>query len=229
MKIKFVLLITLLTAFLYLSCNKENQEDSSADETFTKQDSIYFSMLINHLRKNFDDIHDVSMRFHHLDHTLNGLIVFKMTWENKKMQSASVVENETGNNKFAEAFIEKIQSWNINELDGPLDANLPLRIRIVGSSDSTFAEKAILTGKVIEVNDQPIEGAEISFTSTKDEQQFLRACYSNREGIYVRTLIPVGNWKLHCSKEGYKDIVKDQYNFESGVHHRESFKLIRVK
>lgn len=40
----------------------------SNGQSNTTNDSVYSALLIDHLRNNFDDIHDVSMRFHHMDH-----------------------------------------------------------------------------------------------------------------------------------------------------------------
>ncbi|TFH01471.1 MAG: carboxypeptidase regulatory-like domain-containing protein [Calditrichales bacterium] len=189
------------------------------------QDSINTVLLINHLRENFDDIHDVSMRFHHQDHTQNGLIVLHMQWENGALQSAEAVQNETGNPDFAAGLIEKIKTWSIPALDGPFEINLPLRIRIVGLTDSTFAEKSIFTGQVTDTDGQPVHRAMIRFNPVSNPQDSVAVCYSNREGIFVRTLIPPGTWALQISGDGYQTTVIKEIEFKAGAHLRYAITL----
>ena len=135
---RIVIFLVSFISFISFSCETKQE---SPNVNASASDSIYTSLLINHLRNNFDDIHDVSMRFHHLDHNLNGIIQIGMHWENGSMTSSSVVSNETKNDEFAQALVKNIEKWQIKNLTGPFDIVLPLRIKIVGSDDSTFLKK----------------------------------------------------------------------------------------
>jgi hypothetical protein len=87
---------------------------SSGDRSTKYQavaDSVYGAILMDHLRANFDDIHDVSMRFHHQDHTIGGLLVFVTVWENGMLDSIAVARNDTGNDDLPAALIEKFRTW----------------------------------------------------------------------------------------------------------------------
>ncbi|MCK4754304.1 MAG: carboxypeptidase regulatory-like domain-containing protein [Calditrichia bacterium] len=221
------LLLLVVFFLLPVSCKDEDRSSHTSKSTISQKDSIYTSRVISYLRKNFDDIHDVSMRFHHQDHTLNGLMVFEIKWKNGKMQSANILENETGNEEFAKDLIEKMQTWYIKGIEEHFEMNLPLRFRIVGSNDSTFSTKSILTGEVKDKKGDSVKDAKIDFIATSNIQDSIAACYTNREGIFVRTLIPSGLWDIRCSCEGYQDILIKNFNFVSGEHHRQTFLLIK--
>jgi hypothetical protein len=202
------------------------QDDGpEAGQNTSTNDSVYTAMLINHLRSNFDDIHDVSMRFHHLDHRLNGVILFNMHWENGRMTSSSVVKNETNNEEFADALSANIEKWYIKDLTGPFDINLPLRIRIIGSDDPTFPEKGILTGEIFDYDGKPLKDAKLSFQSVVNSSDTLRNCYSNREGIFVMTLIPVGSWNIECTAVGFEKVSLKDISFGKGDHIRKKITL----
>ncbi|MEJ2049311.1 MAG: hypothetical protein P8Y60_05605 [Calditrichota bacterium] len=160
MKIAFILIFFLISSLNLYSYNTK-QEDSNLNAS--ANDSIYTAMLINHLRNNFEDIHDVSMLFHHIDHNLNGVIQIRMHWENGYMTASSVALNETNNEEFAKALIKNIEKSHIKDLTGPFDIVLPLRIKIVGSDDSTFFKKAILTGEIYDHEKNPIKYAKVKF------------------------------------------------------------------
>lgn len=185
-------------------------------------DSLYTASLINHLRNNFDDIHDVSMRFHHKDHTLNGLIVLGLHWENGRLTSHSIERNDTKDEDFAVSLIEKIKKWYIKDMINPFKISLPLNIQIVGNTDSTFAEKCILTGKIIDEADNPVKGVKLSFVSTSNKENTLRGTYTNREGIFVKTLIPAGNWNVVFEDERFDRVVLENVNFRKGEHKRKN-------
>jgi hypothetical protein len=201
------------------ACGQERAPGAAAN------DSIYTVMLIDHLRANFDDIHDVSMRFHHLDHRLNGMIRLRMHWENGRMISSSVALNETNNEDLARALVRNIEKWNIPGLKGPFDIELPLRIRIVGSDDSTFSRKGILTGEIRDDSGRPVRNVRLSFRSAASPGDTLRACYSNREGIFVKTLIPPGEWNVECAAAGYETVTLRNTAFKAGDHIREKITL----
>jgi len=215
-----IFIISLSASNILLSQNNLQTEN---------RDSIYTSLLINHLRNNFDDIHDVSMRFHHLDHNLNGVILINMRWENGKMISSSIEKNETGNKEFAEEIVKKIEKWDIKDLTGPFETSLPLRIQIVGSADSTFSEKGILTGEVFDAENNPIHKAKISFTSSDIYSENVPDCFTNREGIFVRTLIPVGNWDIEITAEGFEKSSVKNVVLKKGEHIRQKIMLSRTE
>ncbi|MEJ2637353.1 MAG: carboxypeptidase-like regulatory domain-containing protein [Calditrichia bacterium] len=226
MKIVFAFILSLFLSFnLYSGNAAQKQSDAKA----STNDSLCTALLINHLRANFDDIHDVSMRFHHMDHTLNGIIQIQMHWENGIMTAASVAANETGNSEFANALIENIKKWHIKELTGPFDIVLPLRIKIVGSDDSTFSQKGILTGKIFDSDNHPIHNARLTFRSPSNPNDTLRNCYSNREGIFVRTLIPTGSWDVECNATGFQKVILKDISFGKGEHLRQKVRMIQAK
>jgi len=219
-----VLFAAMLAIFCFSCGNSENRE--SSQETGQGEclaDSVQTAALIGHLRANFDDIHDVSMRFHHLDHNLNGMIRLDMHWEDGRMTSAEVAANETGSEDFADALIENIEKWYIDELTGPFDFSLPLKITIVGSDDSKFYEKGILTGEVTDSNGNPIKEAQLLLRSSDDPGIELSPCYSNREGIFVKTLIPVGDWDVECTAPGSEEVLIENVGFKAGEHVRKKF------
>jgi len=223
MKLRLIMLFAAMLAISFSSCSKSEDQESGKSECVA--DSVQTAALIGHLRANFDDIHDVSMRFHHLDHNLNGMIRLDMHWEDGRMTSSSVALNETGNDEFADALIENIEKWHIEELTGPFDFSLPLKITIVGSDDSTFFEKGILTGEVAGSNGTPIKDAQVLLRSSDDPGITLSPCYSNREGIFVKTLIPVGDWDVECIVPGSEEVLVEHAGFKAGEHIRKKFTI----
>lgn len=226
MKSRFI-----LTFFLILSANlfSFNTKQERSNFNASANDSIYTALLINHLRNNFDDIHDVSMRFHHLDHRLNGVIQIRMHWENGYMTESSVALNETNNEEFANALIKNIEKWHIKDLTSPFDIVLPFRIKIVGSDDSTFFKKGILTGEIFDIKNNPIKGARLTFRSSNNANDTPRSCYSNREGIFVKTLIPVGSWNIECNAPGFQNVILRNISFGEGEHLRRKISMIQIK
>jgi hypothetical protein len=221
----------ILTFFLILSANlfSFNTKQERSNFNAPANDSIYTALLINHLRNNFDDIHDVSMRFHHLDHRLNGVIQIRMHWENGYMTESSVALNETNNEEFANALIKNIEKWHIKDLTGPFDIVLPFKIKIVGSDDSTFFKKGILTGEIFDMKNNPIKGAKLTFRSSNNANDTLRSCYSNRKGIFVKTLIPVGSWNIECDVAGFQKVILKNISFDEGEHRRRNIRMMQIK
>ncbi len=216
-----------ILAMSLLFCGTASSQDSR--RTASVNDSAGTAMLINHLRANIDDIHDVSMRFHHLDHRLNGLIRIDMHWADGRMTSSSVATNETNSRAFADALVARLKMWHIEDLAGDFDISLPLRIRIVGSDDSTFSEKGILTGVIRDRNGAPVRDATLEFRSAADPSDTLRTCHSNREGVFVKTLIPVGKWDVECRAKGFERVVLRNVGFRKGAHLRRTIALQRLE
>jgi len=219
---------TIFIVIIYFSLLSKLVGQDSEQNNATN-DSLYTAIMINHLRNNFDDIHDVSMRYHHIDHTLNGIIVIGLHWENGRLRNYSIERNDTDNEKFAIDLAENIENWFIKELVNPFDLNLPLNIQIVGRNDSTFTQKGIFTGKIVDEVGNPINGAKLSFISPNDKNDTLRSVYSNREGIFVKTLIPVGNWNVIFEVEGYDRAVFENIRFKEGEHVRKDISTVRNK
>ena len=192
-------------------------------------DSVCAAMLFAHLRSNFDDIHDVSMRFHHRDHRLNGMIVIDMQWADGRMTSARVVQNETRSHDLAEALVARLRTWYIEGLVGPFRTRLPLRIKIVCSDDSTFSRAGILTGVIRDPSGAPVRDATVSFHPAADARDTLRTCYSNREGVFVKTLIPAGTWNVECRGKGFEPVVLRNVRFRPGEHIRKAIALRRLE
>ena len=178
------------------------------------------SVFVDYLRGNFDDIHDVSMRFHHQDPTFNGLISFDMTWRGGRLVSCPVVENETGSAAFAGALVTAMERWNVTGMDTDCDFPFSFRIKIVGSDDPTFSEKAIFTGFISDIEGKPVENARISLARVSGDDSMVPDGRSSREGIFVRTLIPPGRWNVRISCPGYVDFVLDEMDFRAGEHQR---------
>jgi hypothetical protein len=227
MKPWLIMVFAAMAAIALSSCgNSENQEKSRSE---CLADSAYAAALIGHLRANFDDIHDVSMRFHHKDHDLNGLIRIDMHWEKGRMTSSSVAQNETGSDDFAAALVAAIEKWQIEQLTGPFDFSLPLKITIVGSEDSTFHQKGILTGEVTDIEGNPIGDARVLLRSPEDPEITLSPCYSNREGIFVKTLIPVGIWEVEFTPPGSEEVLARSMVFKEGEHIRTKFVIEQTR
>ena len=193
-----------------------------------RQDSLNTAALINHLRQNFDDIHDVSMRFHHKDHNLNGLIILHLQWSSGQLDTAWVTGNETGDPDFARALISNISKWQIPEITGLFEINLPLMIRIVGKTDSTFDQKSILTGKISDTDGNPVWRAQLQFVSLDNPTDSLSLCLTNREGIFVKTLIPTGRWQIKIHHKDFKEYPDQKLTFKQGEHIRINIKLKKI-
>ncbi len=185
-------------------------------------DSVNTAAFMAHLRRNFDDIHDVSMRFHHLDHTIGGLVAIEMIWEDETLVSAVPGVNETGNPDLALALIDKLRGWRIAGLTGRFETTLPLRIMLVGSDDPAFPTMGILTGRVVDASGAPIPGASLVLRPLGGLADTIIRVRTNREGVFVRTLIPPGEWTLTCTTEGKTPVTIESIHLSAGDHHRES-------
>jgi hypothetical protein len=209
-----------------VSCGPRS--DDSGELSGAIADSVAGALLTAYLRANFADLHDVSMRFHHMDHTIGGIIEFAMSWENGMLTTVAVANNETDNADLAAALIEKFRTWRIEGLDGPFRINLPINIRLVGSDDPLFEERAILTGTVTAVSGEPLHGAEVQFIALRPDEEPVPAARTNREGVFVRTLIPPGEWSLQCTHDGWAPAIIAGVALTAGQHHRERIVLDRA-
>ena len=208
-----------------LACGKEAETEGAGGETAAEAiaplDSLGQKALLTYLREHFDDIHDVTMRFHHKDHTINGRVAIKMVWEGGAIKSAEAVANETGDDELPGSLIENMMKWRIEELEGPAQVVLPFNVRIVGLDDPEFPNTAILTGEVVDAAGNPLGGALV--TIKPEVAGMVHRAETNREGIFVRTLIPPGTWDLDCTLLGYGTASKTGVDLAAGEHRREKF------
>ncbi|UCF36338.1 MAG: carboxypeptidase regulatory-like domain-containing protein [Acidobacteriota bacterium] len=209
---------TVLIALLMIPFPVSAQEAASPETSDVER-------FITHLRANFEDIHEVSMRFHMTDPSLGGLIVLQMEWNEGRMTNGSVLENETGSKEEGAALLEAIGKWRIDGIEGPSSLQIPFRIKLVGSDDPAFPQSGILTGSVKNASGTPIHRAQIRFISSDDAETTLDPARTNREGVFIRTLVRPGTWDLECSAEGFETAIIPAVEFEAGTHHVRHFTL----
>jgi hypothetical protein len=214
-------------AVLSLSCG-EKADDREAEEpgeghAYTAADSLNWNVFIAYLQENFDDLHDVTMRYHHQDHTINGIVELRMTWEDGSLATADVISNETGSDDLPESLLEKMRKWEIEGLAGPAEITVPINVKLVGLDDPSFPNTAILTGEVKDSQGNPLHGAMVMLKPQVAGKVY--RAETNREGIFVRTLIPPGTWNLECSLLGYETVSRDGITLSAGQHMRQGFAL----
>lgn len=219
---QFRVIVIAVIIFDFFYCQDLENDHRENDHP---NDSIYTQLLIQHLRSNFDDIHDVSMRYHHKDHNLNGVIQIDMLWNNEMLDSARVIHNETGDKSFGEELIKKIRSWRIAGIKGPFEIILPFRVKIVGMDEPGFNKSAIVTGKVVSENNSPIHRSKIEFINPNGS--VIDSARTNREGVFVRTLIPPGEYTLRIGAENYLTGIIKNILLKKGEHRRELISLKR--
>jgi hypothetical protein len=221
--------VLVIVAIMYscISCGKQADDRDVTEEgeakALTEADTLYTGLLAAHIQEHFDDYHDVTMRFHHQDPKLNGMIEIKVMWEDRVLTAAEVVGNETGSDDLAEALIEKMRTWEIEGLEGPFELVVPIRVKLVGLDDPEFPNTAILTGEIRDDEGRPIQGVMV-LIKPEVAGMVLRA-RTNREGIFVRTLIPPGIWGIEYSFQGYETAIKKGIKLSAGEHVRESIVL----
>jgi hypothetical protein len=164
---------------------RESRPPTKAKEFLPRQEDPNPGIFMHHLRANWNDIHDVIMRFHHKDPALKGLACISMVWREGALASASVDSNSTGNPAFGPALIEAMKPWRIEGLAEGWAMTVPFRTAIHGSDRAEFAER----------------------------------------GIFIRTLIRPGVWRLECSRDGYSPTVIDGLTIEKGQHVKRAITL----
>jgi Carboxypeptidase regulatory-like domain len=214
----------LLTFICLVSANLPAQELSdSQEETGCRE------LLLTHLSRNFDDIHDVSMRYHHLDHRLNGLITFDMVWTEGRLRSFTVLKNETGNRDFVSEFGAAMKKWYVEAMPDACKFVFSLQIKIVGSDDPSFYEKSIFTGEVVDTEGYPVNHARVGLSRVSSREESVPDGRTSREGVFVRTLIPPGIWVVTISCPGFEDTVLEGQEFLAGEHKRAKIVLEKDK
>jgi len=115
-----------------------------------------------------------------------------------------------------------MKKWNINGLSDSWITSVPFKTEIVGSRQTEFSISGILTGKVVDSEGNPVHGAKVQLTSMEHFESEPAPALTNREGIFIRTLIPAGNWDLTCTKDGYSSLFIKGLSFEKGEHVKKS-------
>jgi hypothetical protein len=182
-------------------------------------------IFITYLKKNWDDIHDVIMRYHYEDPGLKGLVEINMNWRHGSLISAEILKNTTKDTTFGIALVKAMKAWNIPELEDGWSSTLPIRTSIKGSDDPTFNSCGILTGKVTDQDNVPISKAMVVLQGKGNLSERSDTLFTNRDGIFIQTLITPGNWKLSCSKPGYVTISLKDLQIESAHHSRQDIIL----
>ncbi len=204
---------TLIIIFLLLgSVNLTVSSQTKSDE----QDDPNVKVFMSHFQKNWDDIHDVIMRFHNDDPALKGRAVISMNWQKGILISASVVNNTTGNPDFGLDLIAAMKKWIIPGMTESWRSTIPISTVIYGSENPEFPNCGILTGNVTDESGNPVYHAKLILTPSESLNAKPDTIYTNREGIYIITLIPVGDWKLECLKDDYLPTVIGKLTFEKG-------------
>lgn len=185
-------------------------------------------IFIDYFRKNWDDIHDVIMRYHNDDPGLKGLVEIGMTWEHGKLADASVISNSTGNPDFGISLVEAMKIWTVPELADGWSSIIPIRTAIVGSNDPEFSKCGIFTGKINDTDGNPINGARLVLHRMESSNDRPDTVYTNREGIFIRTLIRPGTWQVECTKRGFELIKIDQLVIEEGKHCKRAITMVAL-
>ena len=216
-----------LGIFVNANCKVDEQSNSVKNDSLqqAKLDSTNTAKLITYLRANFDDLHDVIMKFHDHNPYLAGKVDIFMRWQNGRLQDSKIMDNSTENAEFANALVEAISKWEIPDLAGSLEITLPIRTQIVGSNDPSFKDCAIFTGKITDAESNPIQKAEIKLIPVAGDQETIPIRRTNREGIFIATLIPAGKYTVICSHPDYRELQIKNVQFDSGKHLRKAFVL----
>jgi len=167
------------------------------DEKVTKQDPAV-TIFSDYQHKNWDDIHDVIMRFHCDDPFLAGTAELEMQWEGGKLASSSVKSNTTGNPDFGTSLIEAMKEWHIKDLPSAWNITIPFQTRIYGSDDPDFENCGIFTGKLLGKRGKPFKSAKLILRPVNIKDELADTIPVNREGIFIKTLLKPGKWKIAC-------------------------------
>jgi hypothetical protein len=122
---------------------------------------------MSYFKKNWDDIHDVIMRFHNDNPGLKGVVLINMNWQQGKLVFASINSNDTGDPAFGNSLIEAIKKWQIPGLADNWGTTIPIRTAIYGSNDPAFNERGIFTGNIADSSGNPVKGARIILVPEK--------------------------------------------------------------
>lgn len=212
----FSVLISLIQ--ILAAAGQTNQNDLSSQTTVGQQEDPNASVFMNYFKQNWDDIHDVIMRFHDNNPGLKGVVLINMNWQNGRLASASVESDDTGDPAFGHALIEAMKKWQISGLADGWATTLPIRTAIYGSNDPEFNECGIFTGNVSDSKGNPVKNARIIIIPADVINIKPDTVYSNREGVFICTLIKPGGYQVECSKKGYLPAKIEKLNIEKEKH-----------
>jgi hypothetical protein len=71
----------------------------------------------------------------------------------------------------------------------------------------------------------PISETGLVLTSTDRTSLKSIAMHTNREGIFIETLIPPGTYRLSCNAKGYKPLAIEQIVIEKGKHCKKDIQM----
>jgi hypothetical protein len=225
--------------YFFYTSNKNGSEDIywvSADvieglpETVAakQEGNTNEEIFINYFMKNWEDIHDVIMRYHNEDPGLKGLVEINMTWVQGILAYAVVLSNSTGDSAFGLSLVETMKKWTIPELADGWSSTLPIRTVIVGSDNPEFNKCGIFTGKITDIDGNPINGARLVIHKVESLDGKPDTVYTNREGIFIHTLIRPGTWQVKCTKQGYRPVEIDHLIIEEGQHCKRAITMIAL-
>jgi hypothetical protein len=143
------------------------------------------------------------------------------------LSGGEVLSNETGVDAEAQALLDAIRRWEIPGLEGPVSIQTAFRIRLVGSDDPSFPERGIITGTVKDGDGMPVPRASIRFEPQGEGIGEANDARSNREGIFVRTLIPPGEWTVVVEANGFETYRSPTVQVTPRSHHIEHVVLAR--
>jgi hypothetical protein len=151
-----------------------------------------------------------------------------MTWQHGILTGSELVENTTENRALGAAFITAMEAWNIPEIDRSWSSTLPIRITIKGSDDPAFEEMGILTCKVTDQNKEPVNQARVIMQGKGTLKDLSDTLYTNREGIFIQTLIQPGKWNLNCYKSGFETSIQEDLEILKGSHSKQHL-ILKMK
>jgi hypothetical protein len=204
------LIILFISTYLSVQTTEAQQEDPNA------------AIFMNYFKQNWDDIHDVIMRFHNENPGLKGVVLINMNWQQGRLAEASVESNDTGDSAFGPALIEAMKKWQIAGLANNWSVTLPIRTAIYGSNDPAFNDCGIFTGNIADSLGKPLNGARVILIPPEGYNFKPDTVYSNREGIFILTLIQPGGYQVECSKKGYVPAKINKLSIEKGKHIKRS-------
>ena len=188
--------------------------------TTSGQEKTNEEIFINYFMNNWDDIHDVVMRYHNVDPGLKGLVEISMIWEQGKLTDANVSSNSTGNPDFGLSLVEAMKKWTIPGLAEGWSSTIPIRTAIVGSDDPEFSECGIFTGNIIDKSGNPVNGAMVALFPAENADGTPDTVYTNREGVFICTLLHPGTWRVECTRKSYATVEIDRLTVEKGQHYQ---------
>jgi hypothetical protein len=226
--------------YFFYTSNRNGSEDIfwiSADVLFQEEEPVIpektaktpGEIFMAYLMSRWNDVHDVIMRYHYDDPGLKGVVSINMTWRQGMLSEADIQENTTGNEDYGLALVDVMKSWKITDLKDAWSSTLPIKTTIKGSDHPKFNEYGILTGKVSDKDGNPIPGVQLIMQPNKAVYGKADTLYTNREGIFIQTLIVPASYSIDCYKKGYKPVILKNIKFKKGQHRKQDIETISIE